>query len=168
MTLNVGEGAKIAGVRLVHSEDRPITIGASAKLFRGTEILGPVTIGDHVFINRDAYIRPETTIGDYVRLGPFVRLITDTHDIGPATRRAGKRRFDPITIGEGTWVGASVTVLAGVTIGRGCVIAAGAVVIRDVPDNTLVGGVPARFIRDLPEDAEPASTELIIEERLSR
>lgn len=153
MVLTVGDRSKIhQRVSFSHSDDRPITIGDGANFYRGTEMLGPVTIGNNVFINRDAYIRPNTSIGDGVRIGPFVRLISDTHEVGPPSRRAGKSRFDPIVIGAGTWIGASVTVLGGVTIGEGCIIAAGAMVTKDVPDNTLYGGVPARFIRDLPID----------------
>jgi maltose O-acetyltransferase len=153
MSLEVGEHARIdRRVVMSHTDESPIVIGMRAYFLRGSEILGPVTVGDNVFINRDAYIRPKTTIGDGVRIGPFVRLITDTHEIGPSSRRAGKARFDPIVIGAGTWIGASVTVLAGVTIGRGCVIAAGSIVTKDVPDNVMVGGVPARHIRDLPDD----------------
>lgn len=159
MSLNVGDRAKIdRRVQLYHDDATPIVIGDGANIFRGAEILGPVIIGNNVFINRDAYIRPNTVIGDNVRVGPFVRLITDTHDIGPSSRRAGKRRFDPIFVGAGTWIGAAVTVIGGVTIGRGCIIAAGAIVTRDVPDNTMVGGVPARHIRDLPTTGEPDPT----------
>lgn len=155
MSLTVGERSKISSrVKFSHSEDRPIVVGDGAYFFRGSEILGPVTIGKNVFINRDAYIRPNTTIGDNVRIGPFVRLISDTHEVGPSTRRAGKSRFDPIVIGDGTWIGAAVTVIGGVSIGKGCIIAAGAVVTRDIPDNTMVGGVPARHIRDLPVDGD--------------
>lgn len=126
-----------------------ITIGAGTKIYRDGEILGPVVIGEHVFINTGAYIRPETTIGDRVNLGPFVRLLTDGHEIGGHERRAGAVRHDPITIGAGTWIGAGATVLGGVTIGSGSVVAAGAVVTEDVPADTLVGGVPARVIRRL-------------------
>lgn len=155
MVLTIGERPRIhKSVRLSHRDDRPITIGDRAYFMQGTDILGPVTIGENVFINRDAYIRPNTTIGDGVRIGPFVRLISDTHEVGPPSRRAGKARFDPIVIGEGTWIGAAATVLGGVTIGRGCIIAAGAVVTKDVPDNTLYGGVPADFIRNLPTEDE--------------
>jgi maltose O-acetyltransferase len=151
--VTVGPGAKIdKAVTLWGGDDRPIQIGAGSHILRGAEIIGPVTIGDHCYINRDAYIRSKTVIGNNVALGPFVRLITDSHEIGPASKRAGANVWDPITIGDGTWIGASVTVLGGVTIGRGCVIAAGAVVTRDVPDNMLVGGVPAVPIRHLSED----------------
>lgn len=147
--LQVDQSAVIhAEARLFH-HDVLIEVGAATKLLRGVEILGPVTIGDEVFINRDAYIRPGTIIGDRVNLGPFVRLITDTHEIGPEARRAGAVRHDPIRIGNGAWIGASVTVLGGVSIGEGAVVAAGAVVTEDVPANTLVGGVPARIIREL-------------------
>lgn len=150
MTLTIGANPRIAdSVRFVHTPKSPIIIGDRPNLFRGTEIVGPVTIGDRVFINRDAYIRPKTTIGSRVAIGPFVRIVSDSHDLGPTYKRAGKSRFDPITIGDGTWIGAAVTILGGVTIGEGCVIAAGAVVVSDVPDNTLIGGVPARHIRDL-------------------
>lgn len=136
-----------------------VRIGARTKIYRGGELLGPITIGSGVFINRDAYIRPNTTIGNRVNLGPFVRLITDAHEIGPASRRAGAVRYDPIKIGDGAWIGASVTVLGGVSIGSGAIVAAGALVIADVPPNTVVGGVPAAIIRAIDQHtgAEPSS-----------
>ncbi|GHG56191.1 hypothetical protein GCM10011331_23430 [Flavimobilis marinus] len=111
--------------------------------------MGPVSIGRRVFINRDAYIRARVVIEDDVNIGPFVRLISDTHELGDRRKRAGKNRWDPITIGAGTWLGAGATVLAGVVIGPGSIVAAGAVVTKDCPPNALVGGVPARVLRDL-------------------
>lgn len=138
-------------VKLVGDE---ISIGPRTKIYRGGDLLGPVEIGADVFINRDAYIRPHTKIGERVNLGPFVRLISDTHDIGPAWRRAGRVRFDSITIGDGAWIGASSTILGGVTIGSGAVVAAGSIVVSDVAPNTVVAGVPARFIRAI-EDTAP-------------
>lgn len=144
-----------SGVRLLHNDDAEITIGDRVKIWRGGEVTGPVSIGDGSFINRDSYIRPRTTIGRNVNLGPFVKLITDTHDIGSAVRRAGRVRHDPITIGDGAWIGAAVTVLAGVTVGAGAVVAAGAVVVDDVPEHAVVGGVPARLIRFLEAPVAP-------------
>lgn len=126
-----------------------VIIGRRVAISRNADILGPVTIGNDVFINRDAYIRKETTISDRVALGPFVRVITDGHEIGTPHQRAGANRVRPITIGEGAWVGASVTILGGVSIGAGSVIAAGSLVRSDVAPNTLFGGVPAKFIRNL-------------------
>ncbi|WP_460455282.1 acyltransferase [Arthrobacter monumenti] len=106
-------------------------------------------MGGGCLINRDGYIRAETTIGNNVFIGPFARLITDSHTLSGPDKRAGANQIQPILIGDGTWVGASVTILGGVTIGRGSVIAAGSVVTKDVPNDTLVGGVPAQFMRDL-------------------
>ncbi|WP_373460587.1 acyltransferase [Arthrobacter oryzae] len=127
----------------------PVSIGRDVFVSRNADILGPVTIGNNVFISRDCYIRKETTIADKVSIGPFVRIITDGHEIGFPEQRAGDSRVEPISIGEGTWIGASVTILGGVTIGAGSVIAAGSLVRSNVAPNTLVGGVPARFIRSL-------------------
>ncbi|HEX6273621.1 MAG TPA: DapH/DapD/GlmU-related protein [Polyangiaceae bacterium] len=94
----------------------------------------------------------EVRVGGRVFLGHHVALLTVDHEIGPPERRCAARKHGPIHIGEGSWLAARVTVLPGVTIGPGSVVAAGAVVTRDVPPNTLVGGVPARPLRSL----EPA------------
>jgi maltose O-acetyltransferase len=91
-------------------------------------------------------------IGDFVGIGPQTMIITTTHRIGPSTRRCAEQQAMPVTISSGTWIGARSTILPGVTIGPGCVIAAGSVVTRDVPPNTIVGGVPARPLKTLPND----------------
>jgi acetyltransferase-like isoleucine patch superfamily enzyme len=54
-----------------------------------------------------------------------------------------------VVIGDDVWIGANAVILPGVTIGRHCVVAAGAVVTKDVPDNTVVGGIPAKVLRTL-------------------
>lgn len=146
----VGSDHKLAGtVSLICRAETPIHIGNGVKIYRNAEILGPVTIGDRCMLNRDAYIRPQTTIGNDVYLGPFVRLVTDGHEMGSGKKRAGSNKVLPIVIGDGTWIGAGSTVLGGVTIGEGCMVAAGSLVNKDVPPNSLVGGVPARVIRSL-------------------
>ncbi|MFB8145828.1 DapH/DapD/GlmU-related protein [Microbacterium sp. NPDC056003] len=167
MTTEIAEDCVISpSARFLGNE--PVRIGARTKILRGGEFLGPIDIGVGVYINRDAYVRPNTSIGDRVNIGPFVRLVTDTHEIGPASRRAGKGRFDPITIGDGAWIGAAVTVVGGVSIGAGAVVAAGAVVVSDVPPNTLVGGVPARVIRSLDESASASAPPTRARSRLRR
>lgn len=138
---------------IIASDGRTVRIGGRTRILRGAEIVGPVTIGAGCFINRDAYIRANVTIGRNCNIGPFVRLATDSHELGGASRRAGRNTFDPIIVGDGTWIGANVTVLGGVTIGEGCVVAAGAVVTRDVPANSMIGGVPAKVIKTLDGDA---------------
>ena len=136
-------------VYLMTAEDKPITIGARTRIARQTEMIGPVVIGAGCLINVGGFIRANVTIGDSVLVGPFTRFMTDTHELGGNSKRAMKPIWPPITVGDGTWIGAGVTILGNVTIGAGCVIAAGAVVTKDVPDNTIVGGVPARIIRQL-------------------
>jgi maltose O-acetyltransferase len=88
-------------------------------------------------------------IGDRVRLGMHVMFVTSTHEIGPATWRAGAVIARPISVGNGCWLGSNVTVLPGVTIGEGCVIGAGALVTRDAEPNGVYAGIPARRIRAL-------------------
>lgn len=106
-----------------------------------------VSIGADVVINRGCflYVTGGLTIGESASLSPHVRLITGSHDIDdpsfPDTYR-------PITIGHHAWIGAGATVLGGVTIGEGAVVMAGAVVTKDVPPLAVVGGVPARRVRD--------------------
>lgn len=148
--LRIGPGCRIApDIKLWASQDKEIEIGENVNITRGAEIIGPVTIGDNCLLSKDAYIRSHTTIGNHVALGPFVRLVTDTHAIGSAVRRAGKHRAEPIIIGDGAWIGASTTVLPGVTIGAGAVIGAGSLVTRDIPDNALAYGIPAQVVRIL-------------------
>lgn len=93
------------------------------------------------------------TIGDRVAFGHQVMVLTDSHAIGDQRRRAGPLEALPIQIGNGAWVGARATILPGVTIGEGAVVAAGAVVTKAVAPHLLVGGVPARPIRELTEDS---------------
>jgi maltose O-acetyltransferase len=103
-------------------------------------------IGCHISVNAPV------TVGDNVIFGHYVRIITDTHGLGPSWRRCGERLPLPVTIEDGAWVATDVTLLPGVRVGQGSVIASGAVVTSDVPPNTLVAGVPAAVVRRLPED----------------
>jgi maltose O-acetyltransferase len=99
----------------------------------------------------------EVRIGDRVYIGHGVALLTIDHEIGPAFLRCGGHDRLPIIIRNGVWIGSRATVLPGVTIGEGAVVAAGAVVTRDVPDQTMVAGVPARVVRALPLEGIPAA-----------
>lgn len=150
--VSIGDGSRIArDVNLWGSEGKEIRIGTSVNINRGAEILGPVTIGDNCLLSRDAYIRSGSIIGDHVALGPFVRLVTDTHQVGSARRRAGKATVEPIVIGDGAWIGAGTIILPGVTIGPGTIVGAGSVVTKDLPANCKAYGVPAKVIGILPE-----------------
>lgn len=91
-------------------------------------------------------------IGDYVMIGPNTLISTVNHPLTPMGRRKHLGIAKPVTIGDDVWIGGNATILPGVTVGNNVVIAAGAVVTKDVPDNSLVGGVPARIIRELEAD----------------
>jgi maltose O-acetyltransferase len=90
------------------------------------------------------------TVGDDVYFGHEVTVLTTTHEIGPHERRCQGSRAESVAIGAGTWIGTRALILPGVQIGAGCVVAAGAVVTESVPPDTMVGGVPARVLRELP------------------
>lgn len=108
-----------------------------------------ITIGRNVFINSGCHFQDQggIVIGDGSLIGHNVVLATINHDLDPKNNR--KNHYGPITIGSHVWIGANVTVLAGVTIGDWAVVGAGAVVTKDVPPLTVVGGIPARVIKTM-------------------
>ena len=96
----------------------------------------------------------EVYIGNHVMIGPNTLITTVGHPLSPKSRRNYGAFAKPVRIGNDVWIGGNVTILPGITIGNNVVIAAGAVVTKDVPDNSLVGGVPAKLIRKLENDVE--------------
>ena len=110
-----------------------------------------ISVGEGVFINACCHFQDHggVTIGDGCQIGHNVVFATLNHEL-PAERRSVTRPA-PITLGKHVWVGSNVTILQGVTIGDNAVVAAGAVVTKDVPANTIVGGVPARVIKRIDE-----------------
>ena len=108
-----------------------------------------ITIGRNVFINADCKFQDQggIVIEEGALIGHGVVLATLDHDLDPEKRQ--QLHPAPIHIGKRVWIGANATVTKGVTIGDNSVVAAGAVVNRDVPANTIVGGVPAKVIRSL-------------------
>jgi len=113
-----------------------------------------LSMGKHCFINSLVHIdtTAPVTIGMSVSLAHHVLIITANHDIGRSDFRAGSLNPKPVTIGRGAWIAAGAIILPGVTIGEGAIVGAGSVVTRDVPPNTIVAGVPARLVRELPAD----------------
>ena len=94
----------------------------------------------------------EVYIGNNVMIGPNTLITTVGHPLSPKGRRQYHAFAQPVRIGNDVWIGGNVTILPGVTIGNNVVVAAGAVVTKYVPDNTLVGGVPARKIKEIEDD----------------
>ena len=111
-----------------------------------------ITIGKNVFINMGCKFQDQggIFIGDGALIGHNVVLATLNHAKSPKDRSSMIPA--PIHIGKNVWIGANATVLPGVTIGDGAIVAAGAVVARDVPANTIVGGVPAKVLKTLDEE----------------
>lgn len=111
-----------------------------------------IHIGSHVFINMGCKFQDQggIFIGDGALIGHNVVLATLNHAMSPKDR--GSIIPAPIHIGNHVWIGSNATILPGVTIGDGAIVAAGAVVTKDVPENTIVGGVPAKIIRHLSEE----------------
>lgn len=106
-------------------------------------------IGKNVFINFDCVFLDfgGITIEDDVFIGPKVSLLTEGHPISPESRHS--LTVARIHIKRNAWIGANATVMQGVTVGENSIVAAGAVVTRDVPDRTVVGGIPAKVIKTI-------------------
>jgi acetyltransferase-like isoleucine patch superfamily enzyme len=145
-------GLRVYGAIRV-SQPQPGTrllIGRGVQLYGGVEFYldapgATITLGDRTYLNRRAAImcKEAVTIGSGCAISWEVNILdTDYHGLvgEPATR--------PVTIRDGVWIGCRATILKGVVIGEGAVIAAGSVVTKDVAAETVVGGNPARVIRD--------------------
>ena len=115
-----------------------------------------IHVGDQFLANYNVTILDimPVYIGDYVMIGPSTLISTVSHPIAPKGRREHLGIGKPVTIGNDVWLGGNVTICPGATIGNNVVVAAGAVVTKDVPDNSLVGGVPAKLIRTIENDIE--------------
>ena len=106
-------------------------------------------IGKHVFINSGCRFQDQggITLGDGALIGHNVVMATLNHSEHPEER--ANLHPAPIHIGRNVWIGASATILPGVTIGDGAIVGAGAVVTRDVTENMIVAGVPAKILRSI-------------------
>lgn len=110
-----------------------------------------IHLGEHVFINFSCTMLDNNsiTIGDHTLIGPNCQLYCPHHPMDFMARREPKEYAKPIKIGSDCWLGGGVIVCPGVTIGDRCIIAAGSVVTRDIPDDSLAAGNPAKVKRRL-------------------
>lgn len=112
-----------------------------------------VEIGENFYANMDCVFLDvnKIIIGNNVMLGPRVGFYTAGHPIDAEIRNQELEFGLPIVVEDNVWIGANATILPGVTIGKNSIIAAGAVVTKNVPTNTIVGGNPAKVIREVSE-----------------
>ena len=129
------------------------------KTSKNFEIISPffcdygynIEIGENFFCNFGCVILDagKVKFGDNVFLAPNVNIYTVEHPIDPQERALYKEFAKPITIGNNVWIGSGAHILSGVTIGDNSIIAAGALVNKDVPSNVIVGGMPAKVIKEI-------------------
>lgn len=127
------------------------------KLDNSTTIFVPfyTNFGKHISIGKNVFINHDCTfldlggiiIEDDVLIGPKVAIVTENHPIDPSNRKS--LDLKAIHIKRNVWIGAAATILPGVTIGENAIVAAGAVVNKNVPDNVIVAGVPAKIVKKI-------------------
>lgn len=110
-----------------------------------------IHVGENFYANFDCVILDvcEVRIGDNCLLAPGVHIYTATHPLDPVERNSGVEFGKPVTIGNNVWIGGRAVINPGVTIGNNVVIASGAIVTKDVPDHTVVGGNPAKVLKQI-------------------
>jgi len=139
---------------------RKLLISLGYEIGENTKIVGPIECTGHLKIGKNCWIgknfevngNGHVIIGDNCDIAPEVTFQTGGHVIGTKERRAGEGRSFSQQVGNGVWIGGRSTILGNTKIGNGSVIAGCACVVKDVPEDTLVGGVPAKIIRRLDDD----------------
>jgi acetyltransferase-like isoleucine patch superfamily enzyme len=138
-----------------------VEVGPGAHVCSGVKIMtsGEVSIGANSWVGHACLLtggRARISIGSNVDIGPRVTIVTGSHEISrESDRAAGTGISRDLSIGDGTWIGASSTILGGAHLGPRCIVAAGSVVKGTWPDESVLGGVPARPLRL--RAAEPGS-----------
>ena len=150
-----GRGSKIYwSVRMDTPPYRKFSLGTKSVIESYCCInnaVGDVLIGNHTRIGIHNTIIGPVTIGNHVNLAQGITVTALNHNFIDTTLRIDEQGIstNPVVIGDDVWIGANAVILPGVTIGRHVVVAAGAVVTKDVPDNCVVGGIPAKVLKDL-------------------
>jgi acetyltransferase-like isoleucine patch superfamily enzyme len=150
-----GQGSKIYhSVRMDTPPYRRFSLGRKSVIESYACInnaVGDVIIGDYTRIGLHCTIIGPVTIGSHVHLAQGITVTALNHNFADTNKRIDQQGITTKTvcIGDDVWIGTNAVVLPGVTIGSHVVVAAGAVVTKDVPDNCVVGGVPAKLLKKL-------------------
>jgi acetyltransferase-like isoleucine patch superfamily enzyme len=142
---DIGKGTRIWQYSVILAGAK---IGENCNICAHTLIEGDVTIGDNVTVKSGVYLWDGTIVGNNVFIGPNA---TFTNDRMPRSK-IYPEQFRGVTIEEGASIGANATILPGIRIGKNAMVGAGAVVVRDVSDNSVVVGNPAKIIRVIEND----------------
>lgn len=132
----------MAGVKVRHGA----RLVSSVKIWTS----GPVTIGEGTFVGHEVMIaggNAPVVIGQNCDIAPRVLIVTGSHKPGDGSRAAGKSFSQPITIGDGVWIGASTTILGNVEVGSGTMIGAGSLVNKSIPTQKVALGIPCKVLR---------------------
>ena len=127
------------------------SVGSNINIEKGAKFESLCEIGNNSGIGVNAVIGGRTIIGNDVMMGRECIVICRNHRFERTDipmNQQGFSKSTTITIGDDVWIGDRVTILPGTSIGKGCIVAAGAVVTGNVPDYSIVGGVPAKIIRN--------------------
>ncbi|MEM2956217.1 MAG: acyltransferase [Candidatus Pacearchaeota archaeon] len=160
--LKLGKNVYIGDGVYLHAMPNGIKIGDETIILHNSELHvfnyrnlknSKINIGKNCFIGEYCIMRGQggIEIGNNVLIAPRVSILAVNHDYNDLEQnwRVGKIIGKGIIIKDNAWLGAGSIILDGVTIGKNAVIGAGSVVTKDVPDNTLVGGIPAKVIKKL-------------------
>jgi maltose O-acetyltransferase len=142
----VGDDTKTILARLIPNAPKSLYIEPPFHCDYGYNII----CGENVYFNVNCVILDVTLVklGNNVFFAPCVQVYTATHPIDAVLRRS-KENGKPVTIGDDCWIGGGAIICPGVTIGNRCVIGAGSVVTKDIPDDSLAAGNPARVLRKI-------------------
>ena len=139
-----------------------LSVGKGVIIGGGTHIRpGSVSIGDYTFIGGGCWLEGKITIGRFVLFASDVSIVGGDHRfdvVGVPMIRTGRDEMKPVTVEDDVWIGRGAIVMHGLSIGEGSIVAAGALVTRDVEPYTIVGGAPAKVLRQrFKDDAEVAA-----------
>lgn len=165
--ITIGEGAYVSALAMVDPDS--LALGDESMIAAHAYLTGDLRIGSNCTVNAFTVVRGTVSMGDGVRIGAHTSILGFNHSMEPSEPVFRQPLTSKgIVFGDDVWIGSNAVVLDGVTIGSHAVIAAGAVVTKDVPDWAVVGGNPARFIRDRRTPRKPAgSGDGILRERLA-